>query len=148
VGHQVLDGAGWVDVALENDRRTIACEITITTSVEHEIANLQKCLAAGFAYVVLIATEPRHVTKLRAAAEAALPEPELARVRCLMPEGLIGFLVELAATEQTQEQLVGGFKVKTKFRALEPEQEANKADSISRAILNSLKRLDPRKRDG
>jgi len=49
-------------VTLEKeDRPAIACEISVTTNAEHELANVQKCLAAGFADVVLISSEKKRL---------------------------------------------------------------------------------------
>jgi hypothetical protein len=49
--HQSL---GSVDVALEKGGRRIACEVSVTTDAEHELGNVQKCLAAGFETVILV----------------------------------------------------------------------------------------------
>ena len=43
--HQVADGA--VDVWLEREGLSIACEINVTTGVEYEQQNIRKCLTAG-----------------------------------------------------------------------------------------------------
>jgi hypothetical protein len=53
----ILDGLGSVDVALEKGSRAIACEVSVTTDTQHEIGNVQKCLAAGFQDVILISSE-------------------------------------------------------------------------------------------
>lgn len=55
----VLDGHGHIDVALEFAELRVACEISVTTRVAHEVGNLTKCLAAGFHYAVLISTDKR-----------------------------------------------------------------------------------------
>lgn len=55
----VLDGHGHIDVAIEREGLTIACEICVTTRVQHELQNLAKCLAAGFHYAVLVASAER-----------------------------------------------------------------------------------------
>ena len=51
---RVLDGHGHIDVALKRSDVSIAFEISVTTSIEHEAGNLTKCLAAGFDRVVLL----------------------------------------------------------------------------------------------
>jgi excisionase family DNA binding protein len=86
----VLDGHGYVDVTLVRDDLRIACEISITTRVPHEVRNLAKCLAAGFAYAVLISEDERAL--VAAAAEFAPPDD---RIRFLTPDGFISFLEEL-----------------------------------------------------
>ncbi len=87
----VLDGHGYVDVALEREGMSVACEISVTTRVAHEIGNLSKCLAAGFNYAVLISTDER---ALAAASGGFAPPDE--RIRLLTPDALIAFLDELS----------------------------------------------------
>jgi len=45
---------GQVDIALEKENISIACEITITTNIDHELSNVKKCLANGYDHVILI----------------------------------------------------------------------------------------------
>src|SRR5205085_2897851 len=49
---QTPDGTGKVDVLLEKDTKTIACEICVTTDAAWELHNIQKCLAAGYSIVI------------------------------------------------------------------------------------------------
>ena len=86
----VLDGHGYVDVTLVRDELRIACEISITTRVPHEVRNLAKCLASGFTYAVLISEDERAL-----AAAAAEFTPADDRVRFLTPDSFITFLEEL-----------------------------------------------------
>ena len=50
----VFDGTGRVDVSLERNRRKIACEISISSTDDQELKNVQKCLAAGYEKVVVV----------------------------------------------------------------------------------------------
>lgn len=86
----VLDGHGYVDVALIRGDLRIACEISVTTRVPHEVRNLAKCLAAGFTYVLFISEDERALAT--AAAEFTPPDN---RVRFVTPDGFITFLEEL-----------------------------------------------------
>jgi excisionase family DNA binding protein len=86
----VLDGHGYVDVTLVRDELRIACEISITTRVPHEVRNLAKCITAGFTYAVLISEDER---ALAAAAAEFTPPDE--RIRFLTPDNFITFLEEV-----------------------------------------------------
>lgn len=46
--------AGFVDVWLSRESRSIACEVTVTTDVPYEIGNIEKCLEAGADEVWLV----------------------------------------------------------------------------------------------
>jgi hypothetical protein len=96
----VLDGHGHIDVALEGHGVTVACEISVTTKVEHEVGNLTKGLAAGFDYVVLISSDDRTLDLAR----AEMSGTDQKRVRILSPGGLAEFLDEMSATEPKARQ--------------------------------------------
>jgi predicted DNA-binding transcriptional regulator AlpA len=94
----VLDGLGSVDVALEKDGcPPIACEISVTTNTEHEIGNVQKCLAAGFAEVILISSEKKTLTSVRHALVAALSSAQYRQVKFFTPEETFSYLDGLNA---------------------------------------------------
>jgi hypothetical protein len=62
----VLDGLGIVDLVLERrGGEPIACEISVTTSPDHELQNAQKCLAAGFTHVFLVAPDKETLGRVR-----------------------------------------------------------------------------------
>ena len=44
IEQEILDGTGRVDVSLKRDELSIACEISITTTGEQELANVEKSL--------------------------------------------------------------------------------------------------------
>jgi excisionase family DNA binding protein len=88
----ILDGLGSVDVALEKGSRSIACEVSVTTDTQHEIGNIQKCLAAGFQDVILISSEKKLLTSARHALVAALSTAQYRQVKFLTPEETFSFL--------------------------------------------------------
>lgn len=103
----VLGGHGHVDVALEREGLKVACEISVTTRVEHEVENLTKCLAAGFDYAVLVCSEERTLRSARSLLAGADQE----RIRFLIPDGLGAFLDELTAAPEPPETVGEGESV-------------------------------------
>lgn len=89
----VLEGHGHIDVALRFAELQIACEISVTTRVAHEVGNLTKCLAAGFSYAVLISTDER---LLELARDEVMKSGD-DRIRLLTLDRLGAFLDEIAA---------------------------------------------------
>jgi hypothetical protein len=135
---------GSVDVAFERGAFSLACEISITTTVEHEIGNLKKCLAAGFEQVVIVSSEKRTLNKIREAALASLSEEESARVQFFLPEDFFLYLDKIAAETGeagTREGVVKGYKVKVKYKPLSPEEEKAKKETIAKTVLQAMKRL-------
>jgi hypothetical protein len=139
----ILDGKGSVDVALEREDMTIACEISVTTGVEQEVGNATKCLAAGFHRVALVSLKKNHLARLQAALEKELSETDLLRLVFLSPEELPSFLD--AVPPPPREETVGGYRVTVDY---ETPDETAKA-SRSRAIADLIaRRMKSKKRGG
>ncbi len=83
----VLDGLGIIDVVLEkNGQAPIACEISVTTPTEHELRNAEKCLAAGFEHVFLVAPDRDTLNRLRIRAASVLSSNHMKKVQFVLPE--------------------------------------------------------------
>jgi hypothetical protein len=93
----VLGGKGSVDVALEKSGLRIACEISITTRVEHEVGNVLKCLEAGFPHVALISNDADRLRQIGSAVRERVAENEFARVGFFAPAEFITHLHSLTA---------------------------------------------------
>jgi predicted DNA-binding transcriptional regulator AlpA len=94
----VLDGLGSVDVVLEKSGcPSIACEISVTTPTEHELGNLQKCLAAGFEQVLLIAPDKNGLARVRAGVASVLNASQMKRVQVVVPEQVFAAIAALEA---------------------------------------------------
>lgn len=87
----VLDGHGHIDVALSRNGLSVACEISVTTRVAHELGNLTKCLAAGFRYAVLVSSDARTLELAR----LEMTDADRERIHLLTVDGFIEFLDEL-----------------------------------------------------
>jgi hypothetical protein len=134
-----LPSGGKVDVALRREGHTLACEISVTTGAEHEIGNLEKCLAAGFDEVVLLSLSRGRLGKVREAVEVRVEEKERVRLHFMSPEEFFTFL---DAPEPTaKETTVGGYKVKVKYRPAEGEAATRKSKAVSEILLKSLKKM-------
>ena len=123
----ILDGAGCVDVALEKGAVTIACEISITTGVDQECANVDKCLKAGFGYIVAYTKRSKD----------AVPE----QVRFLTIEEFFGMVEELESKAAGRESNVRGYKVSVKYRAVDDEEKKARKKALTQVILDSLKKM-------
>ena len=63
---------GSVDLLLERPGQTFACEISITTTIDHEVGNVVKCLKVGFPIVAVICVDAERLRKIEAAVKAVL----------------------------------------------------------------------------
>lgn len=137
----ILAGAGKVDVSLEKGKRKIACEISVTTSDEHELENIQKCLAAGYQMVVAISSDAKVVQKLKAAAESTLQAATLERVRFLQSDGFLAYLDEFVAAEATREETVRGYRVRVEYQSVTEADAKARKQVISQVLMQGTKRM-------
>ena len=127
-----------VDLAREGWR--IACEISVTSTVQQEVGNVEKCLSAGFAEVVVISPNKRHLGKLEKALGKRLPADTLTRVRLLLPEEFSMYLESLPVSVEKVET-VGGYQVKVSYRPASDGEAQTRTKAVAGVIARSLKRL-------
>lgn len=113
----ILDGEGRVDVILRQAERAIAFEASVTTSREHELLNVRKCLRAGFGEVVVVAALPRHLLSLERFIGAALGEGERSSVRFILADDVDRLFAE-QVTPIVSEKVVRGYRVKSNTNAV------------------------------
>jgi hypothetical protein len=136
----ILDGEGRVDVSLLRGERRIACEISVTTNQDHELGNIEKCLAAGYTEVVLVGNNERHIKSLAKFIEGNLDESEQGKVRYVVPEGLIEYLDSVGEPPEPTEQMVRGYKVRTVQQVVDPQEADTRRTAVAEVIARSLSR--------
>lgn len=141
IEQQILDGAGSVDVALEREGVSVACEVSITTDTEQELGNIAKCLMANFTHVVAVAPEEKPLRKLREAAQGTFSADQMQRVRFLTPDALFSFIETLQAQAAATEATVRGRKIRVRRKTISDEEKEAKKRAISEAMLKSLGRM-------
>lgn len=131
-------GDGQVDVALYRDDRKIAVEVSVTTTPEHEVGNVRKCLAVGFDEVLVVGPSKARRRALEKRFEDDLSEEEREQVSVFSPEELSAYLLSLPAEA---EESVRGWKVRRSFGEGKGDSgEARKA--MAKIIGKSLRRLN------
>jgi hypothetical protein len=91
---------GSVDLALvRSGGISIACEITVTTTIHHEVGNVRKCLEAGFTQVAVIASKLQRLEQIKEAVVADLGDEKSACVGYFTPDIFIDWLKALPAVE-------------------------------------------------
>jgi len=143
----VLDGQGSVDLALEKDGYSLACEITITTTIDHEFGNVKKCLKAGFAVIAVISPKAERLQQMEEALRAGLEPQESERVGYFLPDQFITWLRELAPTipapagpPAPTEKTTRGYKVRRHAAKLTEEERRAKEDIALKAIAQAMKK--------
>lgn len=129
---------GQVDVALYSERLSIACEVSVTTATEHELGNIQKCLAAGFSQVWLIIPNPKRRAALTRAASKL---SRAASIKCLGIEDVSEALEACAPQPRPADQMVGGYKVKVSRGSSSPEDKAQRRAAIAEVLARSVTKV-------
>ena len=134
------DGKGRVDIGLESDDRRIACEITVTTSPEHELQNIRKCLASGYDLVILFASERKPLEKVKTLCLEELSESERQQVTFLEPDGLVMFFEQEAANAASKTRKVKGYTVKVDYQPLQETEKHMKRQALANIVFKSFRR--------
>ncbi len=137
----ILDGAGRVDVSLIRDTERIAVQISVTTSRDWELSGIEKCFAAGYGEVILIASTEKHLKGLAKFIEENLDDAYQGNVRYVPADGIVDYLDSLG-TPPPSEEVVRGYKVRTVHERIDPNDAAARRKAISDVIARSLKRSD------
>jgi len=135
------DGQGRIDVSLERDGKKIACEISVTSTPEQELSNIEKCLLAGYEKVVLCSADGRNLKKISDFVSDKLSKNDLTKVLFLQPDEFLFFLEGEAAKKTVKEERVKGYKVKVQYQPVEETEKKNKKEAVAQVIIGALKRM-------
>lgn len=136
------DGKGKVDVLLQREDGSVACEISSTTDEHHELENIRKCLRSGYQEVLMCSSDPRKLEKIKVLASEQLDQSEQTKVFFFGPEELTTyFTYQKGTSEISREKRVSGYKVKVEFPAGEDRERRKKRQTVAEVILKSVKRL-------
>ena len=139
---QILGGFGSIDLLLERGEYLLACEITIATSVDHEVGNVSKCFKAGFRQVAVIASDENRLRRIALAVESSLGTDSSKQVLFCLPDQLIAHLKDLPETtipKPDQPKVRRGYKVTTKHVELSPTEMKAREDAAIAAIAEAMK---------
>jgi len=135
----ILNGRGNVDIALEKEGLSIACQISVTTPVDQEVSNVKKCLEAGFNCVAVICTDAKKLEQLKNSVTSEIEKKEIERVYFFSPDDFLSFVQELSKQSISSENTVRGYRVKVNYRAGDNPEIRNQV--ISQVIANTIKRF-------
>jgi type IV secretion system coupling TraD/TrwB family protein len=131
-----------VDLFLEREGQAIACEISITTTIDHEVGNVVKCIKAGFPKVAVICIDEERLRKIEAAISGSLGKDAAARVEYHQPDQFIAFLKILPTPvlKAPEPETRRGWKIKRSTPSLSPEERVQKEDVAIRSIAEAMRR--------
>ncbi|MFQ5965232.1 MAG: type IV secretory system conjugative DNA transfer family protein [Candidatus Scalinduaceae bacterium] len=140
IEQQTPDGKGMVDVGLESDGKKIACEISLTSTDEQELGNIEKCIKAGYDKVILCSPEKRTLEKVKTLALQRLKKPDQEKILFFQPEELFFYLEKEAAASAGKEERVKGYKVKVNYQPVSEVEKKLKREALAKVIIKGIRR--------
>lgn len=131
------DGKGRVDVGLARDGQKVAFEISVTSTPDQELKNIEKCLASGYARVVLCAPEKKSLKKIQTLTTAALTASDQEKVVFMEPDALALFFETEAAGRANSEARMKGYKVKVNYQPMAEADKTTKRQALARVFVQS-----------
>ncbi|MBZ0098664.1 MAG: hypothetical protein K8F30_06245, partial [Taibaiella sp.] len=113
----VPNASGRVDVLLERNGKHIACEVCVTTDIEWEMHNIQKCLEAGYGLVVECSNDKKTIENLKKKVANTFDKAVQERISIYLPEELFAYLDEQIIKEASTETRMKGYRVKVEYTA-------------------------------
>lgn len=130
-----------MDVSLERGEERVACEVSVTTAPDHELGNIQKCLASGYGLVLWLTSERKARGRMRRLAEKELEEGNLRKVRFLLPEEFVDLLDQLGAESAGGERTVRGYRVKVQYKPVGQEETESRKQAIAETVWKAMRRM-------
>lgn len=135
------DGKGKVDVSLVKGTEKIAVEVSVTTEVDWEIHNLQKCIDAGYTIVFMCTQDNKFKKLLQDKVDQLFDKTQQEKIMIGVPEELFQLLDIKSVKELTSETKVKGYRVKVEYENLSDTEMKRKRDSIAKVISDSMKKM-------
>ena len=139
---QILDGQGSIDLLVERPDQTVACEISISTTIDHEVGNVAKCFKAGMPKVAVICITEERLSKIRAAVHGSLGSELASRVIYFQPDDFISHLASLhppTSKTSAEPEVRRGYKIKRSMTKLAPEEQKHREEAAIRSIAETMR---------
>jgi hypothetical protein len=137
-----------IDVGLIRSDLRIACEISVTTTVDYEVGNVRKCLREGFDLVAVVSSSERKLSQIESAVTGCLNAVDVGKVKYFQLEDFLRYLgtltpsvmpLELPSAPTPKESVRKGYKVTRQFAPLTPEERATKEAAALKLLLEEMK---------
>ena len=122
---------GAMDVLLKGEHSTIAVEVSMTTSAEHEFENLKKCLVEDPDWVLCVSPDETHRLEIQNLALENLSHKEAQKIKYLHPNAVERFLTQF---DERPAQKIRGFEVVTMTVPSDPETLSYRKKRLKRVL--------------
>jgi hypothetical protein len=127
---------------------SIACEIAVSTTIDHEVGNVAKCIKASFPHIAVLAVNEDRLAKIAAAVTASLGAEATARVGYFLPDAFLAWLKALPPPAPPNQPTapapvtttVRSWKVRANYPQLTPEEAKAREDAAIKMLAESMKK--------
>jgi len=131
-----------IDVLLVKGAYSVACEISVSGTIQYEVGNAMKCLRAGHKHVAVICEDREKLKKIKAAVLSATEASQLARLGFYSPGDFSGWLRDQAplhATAAPEKQMRRGYRVNRIPVHLTEEERKRREKDIVDTMAEAMK---------
>jgi hypothetical protein len=141
IEQQIPGSQEGIDLLLERGDERIACEISLTTTIDHEVGNVAKCLKAGFPKVAVICLDEERLQKIALAVSGSLGPEAAAGVSYRQPDQFIADLKALPVPAQKDSEAtkVRGYKIKRSVPKLTAEEQQQREDIANQMMSEAMR---------
>lgn len=129
-----------VDVSIEGNGKKIACEVCVTTNVEWELHNLEKCLKGGYDLVVECTKNKNMLRDLKEKISSHFDAKTRKKILIGTPEDFIAYLDQQVIQEASKEKRIKGYRVKVEYNQVSQEELKHKKAVIGKTVLDAIKK--------
>ncbi|MDW3651023.1 MAG: type IV secretion system DNA-binding domain-containing protein [Bacteroidia bacterium] len=133
------DRKGRVDVLLTKDKHTIACEVAVTTTNQHELGNIQKCLTAKYSLVVVVSEKPKRLENIKSLVAKSVSKTAQKRIHYVNKDGFFQLLMELKVKSKSTEKTIKGYRVKSSYKAVSGKDAQRMQEQLADIYMKSKK---------
>jgi hypothetical protein len=128
---------------LERDDTVIACEISVTNTIDYEVGNVRKCLKAGFTHVIVVCMDEERLRKLATAVRGSLGTEAAKCVAFLQPDDFIAHLKAIPLSgpaTPAQPEISHGYRIKRTHVKLPAEEQKAREDAALKMIAEAMRK--------
>lgn len=131
---------GRIDVVLINGDIKVACEISVTNTVDYEVQNIQKCIESGFSQVIMLSQNTEHLKLIQESANTRLSVNHINQVKFINTAQFVLILDSITSDLSNREIRIKGYRVKTSYNTQRGSKDAT--ETVRKAILKALRKKE------
>ena len=137
---QLSESQESMDLLLERGDQKIACEISVTTTIDHEVGNVSKCLKAGMPRVAIICMDEGRLRKIAAAVSWSLGAEASRKVSYYLPYQFLAYIKTLPLPVPKDSVTTRqGYKVKRSAPKLTLEEQRQREEIANRVMAEAVR---------